>query len=244
MKWYFGIVLVSAMAGLTVQSAEPQPPARVAPIYSIPKDGTWIEYDFQYLDIRNKEHKGKMRTSSVGQKRSKEGVLCRWIEIKMEGNTFDTRWGKLLISENVFTQGQTLEDSVAEAYHQEGVEGRLLNMSGSQISDYFTMGIRGELRVVKQEDIETKLGKFASKRVLASGKGKQRPNRAREDVDPVQRDLEYRAWLTSDIPFGVARFEVWGRVGDEPVRLLFQAEATKIGSGAKSEINVRPVQKP
>lgn len=236
-RWFFGIAACAALAVLTAQSAEPEAPARVAPIYALPKDGTFVDYDFQYLDIRGKEHKGKMRIASVGQRRSKEGVLCRWVEIKMEGSTFESRWGKLLVAETVFTGGQSLEESVAEAYHQEGSDGRILNMSGNQISDYFTMGIRGDLRLLKQEEIETKLGKFSTKRVLAKGKGRQRPNRVQEDVELVQRDLEYRAWLTNDIPFGVARLEIWGRVGDDPARRLFYAEAAKVGSGAKSELN-------
>lgn len=237
-RWSMGSLLVAAMAAVSVYSAEPEPlpPARVAPIYALPSDGVWVDYDFQYLDIRNKEHKGKMRISSVGYKRSKEGLLCRWIEIKMQGSTFETRWGKFLVAETVFGQGKSLEDSVKEAYHQEGVEGRIMNMSGTQISDYFTMGIRGDLRVVKQEPIETKLGKFDARKVVASGKGRQRPNRS-DEADSVQRELEYRAWLTNDKLFGVVRFEVWGRVGDDPARIVFQAEATKAGSGAKSEMN-------
>lgn len=233
------IALLVGLMALTAQSAEPEAPARVAPIYALPKDGVWVEFDFEYLDVRNKEHKGKMQVGSVGQEKSKTSIPCRWIEIKMAGKTFETRWGKLLVSETVFTQGQTLEDSVAEAYHQEGVDGKVLSMSGNQISDYFTMGIRGELKLVKQEELETKLGKLTTKRVMASGAGKQRPNRTKDVEDPVHRTLEYRAWLTNEVPFGVARFEVWGRVGDEAPRKVFWAEAVKTGTGAKSEMMLK-----
>lgn len=237
MKTRWSILLLAALTAVNVQSAEPAAPAHVAPIYALPKDGVWLDFDFQYLDIRNKEHKGKMRISSVGHKRNKDGVLCRWIEIKMEGSTFETRWGKFLVAENVFNQpGQNVESGVVEVYHQEGQDGRISNMSGSQISDYFTMGVRGELKAVKQEFIETKLGKFDAKKVVASGRGTQRPNRS-EEASSVQRDLEYRAWLAQDSAFGLVRFEVWGRAGDNPAHIVFQAEATRMGSGAKSEIN-------
>lgn len=236
MKSRLATLLAAVLTAVNVQ-AEPEGAARVAPIYALPKDGVWLDFDFLYLDVRNKEHKGKMRISSVGNRRNKDGVLCRWIEIKMEGNAFESRWGKFLVAENVFSQaGQNVENGVVEAYHQEGEGGRILSMSGSQIHDYFTMGVRGELKTVKQEVIETKLGKFDARKVVANGRGKQRPNRS-EEANAVHRELEYRAWLAQDNAFGVVRFEVWGRVNNDPAHMVFQAEATRMGTGAKSEIN-------
>src|SRR4051794_39909260 len=72
---------------------------RVAPLYSLPADGVWVEFDFQYRDRLNRAIKGTMRISSTGRK-DVDGVAHRWIEIKLADDRIETRYGKLLLVED------------------------------------------------------------------------------------------------------------------------------------------------
>ena len=48
---------------------------------------------------------------------------------------------------------------------------------------------------------------------------------------------EYEGWLTADVPFGCARFEVREGEGDGSSKTVFTATAVRRGKGAKSEVN-------
>lgn len=241
------VICVPFLSGSLLLSDVPDKlPPRVAPIYGLPKDGTWVDFDITYRDRRNQLFLGKMRISSVGQKQLGQKGQGRWIEVKIQGKPFEVRLGKLLVAEEIFAQKQSLEEAVLEAYHREGSDGAVVRLTGDQIADYFTMGIRGELDFVKNEEIKTKLGTFQGKQVFAQGKGRLRPAKKNDNQpgkeEPQQpvvevRELHYRAWLANEVPFGIARFEVWAKVGTDPTRKVFSAEAISRGDGAKSELN-------
>lgn len=221
---------------------------RVAPLYSLPEDGVWVEFDFKYRDRQNREIEGTMRISSTGKKEIQD-VSYRWIEIKMEDKSIETRYGKMLLAEEPLLKGQPLEDNVLEGYHQEGKNGPILQFSGAQLTEYFSMGVSGQLTQIKDQDkISTRLGTFMCKYVESTGKGQQRPARSgsdkvKEEEKPRpqgngERKLVYRAWLSDEVPFGVARFEIWANTGQGSSRPVFVAQAARTGKGAKSEMVV------
>ncbi len=52
-----------------------------------------------------------------------------------------------------------------------------------------------------------------------------------------ERLREYQGWLTADVPFGCARFEVGEAQGDGPLRTIFTATAARSDKGAKAELD-------
>src|SRR5438270_10112249 len=112
--------LLSFAVSLTILCGSPNrclAQTKVAPLYSLPVDGVWVEFDFQSKDRLNKENSGAMRISSTGRAQVGD-VPHRWIEIKMAGGAIQTRYGKLLVAEGALRDGGALADGVAEAYHQ------------------------------------------------------------------------------------------------------------------------------
>jgi uncharacterized repeat protein (TIGR01451 family) len=210
----------------------------VAPIYSLPEDGAWVDYKFSSLDRRANKLEGTMRISSVGRTPAKD-QMCRWIEIKIDSPLTVTRFGKMLLAEEPFKAGLPLKNQIAEAYHQEGVKGWVKSAVGDEILSYFTMGVHGDLHERKdREPIETKLGKFTCR--VVSTEDNPRPGSEGAPSPEKKpggdgRNLEYRAWLTDEVPFGWARLQIWGKLNDD-LRLLFSAEASGKGTGAKSEV--------
>lgn len=247
------VLLTLVVSGVRSEPTEPADDLspRVAPIYALPNDGSWVEFAITYRDRQDREFNGKMWISSVGQGKNKEGDPSRWVEIKIQGEPFEIRYGKMLVTEKAFTKGHALEESVSDAFHQEGVKGPILRMTRKQITEYFSMGVRGELEFVKDVEVKTKLGNFKCRQMLANGKGRQRPAKTQKGEDQKedndkgkvppaeQRDLEYRAWLADDVPFGVVRFEVWAKTKDAPPRMVYSAEVIRRGEGAKSEVDER-----
>lgn len=240
---YAVIALILATSSAVYAEPKQNVPTKVAPLYSLPPDGTWVELDFKSQNRRGTDVKGVLRLSSVGQKQTADGPV-RWIEVKMSGADIVTRYGKMLVREKAFTEGQSLEDNVLEAYHQENIRGPIKRMTGSEINDYFTMGIRGELKQIKEkEEVTTKFGSLTCRYVEGNGRGRLRPARLAQTEKAIERSLEYRAWLTNQIPFGIARFEVWAKVGTDSAWLAFAAEAARRGTGAKSEVDLGEFQR-
>src|SRR5262245_6378401 len=65
---------------LLLQGAEP---ARPAPLYALPLDGSWVEYEWTLSGPDTKDVKGTLRLSAVGSKII-AGTAYRWIEIRKE----------------------------------------------------------------------------------------------------------------------------------------------------------------
>lgn len=205
---------------------------RVAPCYSLPPDGTWIEFAWQATGPDDKERTGSLRISSVG-KLEVSGVLHRWIEIKREskgGNQPDLKLRKLLIAEKGFAVGQALDAHVTKGFAQRASGAPIIRLTPESIREFMTLGIKSsEATLAKVNDnveIETKLGKHKTRHVSASDKS-------------GQRTLEYHGWLTNDVPFGCSKFEIHERDSDGIRRLIFTASATRQGQNAKSELDER-----
>lgn len=173
----------------------------------------------------------------------------------MAGEAIQTRFGKLLVAESAFRGGRPLEEGIAEAWHREGENGTPRRFSGAELIAYFSMGVSGYLKEVKPRDeVETGLGKVVCRCVESTGSGKLRPARgrsAKEAGDEEQevkalpeRGLVYRAWLSDDVPFGVARFEVWAKIDGDATRPVFEARVVRTGSAAPSTKWKLPERKP
>jgi hypothetical protein len=72
--------------------------------------------------------------------------------------------------------------------------------------------------------VTTPLGEYEAQHVTARSKSGERVR-------------EYDGWLTADVPFGCARFEVREGTGDGPRKIVFAATAARSGKGAKAQVN-------
>ena len=195
-----------------------------APLYALPEDGTWVEFDWKASPEKAKPPSGVLRISSVGRKEVK-GEPHRWVEIKLEtkeGDRASRRVRKILVAEKAFARGKPLPECVTEAYEQR--DGNLPErLPAPRVHDFLTMSL-GKQDVVLKEvkakaETESGLGKFSTRHVSAVGR------------------REYLGWLTPEVPFGWAKFEIRERPEQGPVRVIFSAAAARTGTGAKKEVD-------
>ncbi len=201
--------------------------ARVAPVYGLPAEGAWVEYEWRADRPGGRPLKGTLRVSFVGQEDVRGAPHC-WIELKKEfedGGRGRRQLRKLLIARKALEQGEVTVQHVARAYRQDGPNEPVTSLSGPGLQALLDLGFGPEapLKVFRdREEVETGLGHFTARHVWAAGKGKARAR-------------EYHGWLTGRVPFGWARFEVREAAGAGPARCVFQAVARKSGRGARSE---------
>lgn len=221
------MLAVAVSWGPATASAQTKP----APVYSLPADGTWVDYEWALVTTANKNLAGQLRISSVGQKQV-QGVPHRWVEIKLTytmDNQQIIRWRKVLVAETALQKGQALPEAVVEGYKQNGPAGAVLLLPRPQLGDLLGLGFTNPdaafQDVNAEELVQCKLGKFVSRHVHAVGK---------DEVDG--RTLAYHGWLTKDVPFGWARFEIRELTGGAS-KTIFTATAVKAGQNAKSEVD-------
>jgi hypothetical protein len=202
---------------------------RLAPFYSLPADGTWVEYAWKRVTPRNAAESGLLRFSAVGRKEV-QGVRCRWVEIKVQARRGDRpKWQirKLLVPEEAFRKGLPLGEIAVACYHREDGAAGVRRLSPKRIHDFLGMGLGGRdspLRTVRaKEELTTDLGKFSTRHVATEKTG--------------ERARAFHCWLTADVPFGWAKLEIRDTPGDAPARVVFTATATRKGQGAKSEVD-------
>ena len=220
---------VLALCVLFPNPARPAEPTRPAPIYTLPEDGSWVEYDWIAAGADGKQIKGLLRISCVGRKTS-EGVECRWVEIRKEyraGDQTQREYRKFLIPEKAFAAAPTLRDQVRTVIGQDDSAAPLL-LSASRTRDFLNMGFDAPEAVLKEVrarvKVTTPLGKYEARQVTARSQSGERLR-------------EYEGWLTADVPFGWARFEVREGPRDGPGQTVFTATAVRSGKGAKAEVN-------
>jgi hypothetical protein len=199
---------------------------KLAPFYSLPADGAWVEYDWKRTRPDGTEQQGTLRLASVGAK-DMDGVRCRWVEITVRSKANDkATWQrrKLLVEEKAFADGKALQDCARDCFHHDGANSQATRLSGKRLGEFLRMGIAGDdltLRVVREmEEVPTGLGKFTARLVSAGG---------------GDHKSEYRAWVTRDVPFGVAKFEIREPMGG--ARTIFVATAERSGTDARSELD-------
>lgn len=220
-----------AMAILLLAPAIAEAQQAAGPLYSLPDDGVWVEYDWQQSATPGRELTGTLRISSVGKKEV-AGQPHRWIEIKLQvrrGERTKRELRKLLVAEKALQLGRPLLECVVACYDQDAVSGGVTVLSGKRTNDFLSMGIRGDgarLREMRpRDDVLTALGAFTTRKVAARG-----------TLD--NRVLHYRGWLTDQVPFGWAKFEVEQTTGADAARVVLSAAAVKRGVGAKAEVDV------
>jgi hypothetical protein len=204
-------------------------PTRAAPIYSLPEDGTWVEYDWTGLGPDGKELKGVLRVSSVGTKTT-AGVTSRWVEVRKEyreGDETKREFRKFLVSVKAFADAPTLSDHVTAVIGQDNNDTPAA-LSPARARTFVTLGLTAEDATLEQvrarEPVEVPLGKYQARHV-----------RARSRAD--DRKLGYQGWLTGEVPFGCARFEVFEKSASGPPRRIFTAVAARTGRGARPEVD-------
>jgi hypothetical protein len=199
-----------------------------APLYALPADGTWVEYVWKATGTDGQQQGGTLRLASVGSKEV-QGVRHRWVEIRKEtgqGKESTCQVRRLLVAEKAFRENGSLQGNVAEALAQDSHGGPVTALEGARLEEFVNLGISGPeaaLRTVADRvEVETPLGKFITRQVSARGKR-------------GERLLEYRGWLTEQVPFGWARFEIHETAGKAAPRTVFTAVATRCGQDARSE---------
>jgi hypothetical protein len=204
-------------------------PTRAAPLYALPADGAWVEYDWTATGPDGKELKGTLRISSVGTKTVGDAAH-RWVEVRKEykeGDETKREYRKLLVAEKAFAAAPTLRDHVPTVIGQDGSEAPAL-LSAARARDFLDLGLSGSDAVLKEvaarDKVTVPLGKYEARHVRARDKSGERAQ-------------EYHGWLTADVPFGCARFEMREGKGDGPVKTVFKATAARSGKGARAEVD-------
>ncbi|HEX5269021.1 MAG TPA: hypothetical protein VFW33_00975 [Gemmataceae bacterium] len=201
---------------------------RVAPLYSLPADGSWVEYEWKLVEPGKPDRAGLLRISLVGGKEV-DGVAHCWVELAKEsrdGDRVDRQVRKLLIKRKALEEGLPLEGNVAAGYRKAGRDGAVERLAGRGLTDLLGMGFEGSGAVPREvraaEKVETKLGDYSARHVAAR-------------VDAPRR-LSYDGWLTGEVPFGWAKIEVREWVG-EKVRRTCVVTAKTSGRDARSELD-------
>jgi hypothetical protein len=204
---------------------------RVALFYSMPEDGGWVEYEWRTDDAGKGQPANRLRISSVG-KLTKDSVPCRWIEVHKEthrGDQTTHQLRKLLVAESKDAEKKPGEFRVLSAFAQRGLDAPATSMKPKQIQDLVELGFHGsnEGLVVRaeNEDARTGLGVFRTRHVETQAKINE-------------RTCTYHAWLTPELPFGWAKFEVREQTSRNTDRLIFSAVAVRKGNEARSEMRI------
>jgi hypothetical protein len=210
-------------------SARAAEPTRAAPLYTLPADGTWVEYDWTATGPGGRVVKGTLRLSAVGGKVI-DGTAFRWVEVRKEyreGDETKREFRKLLVDEKPFAAAPTLRDHVRTVIGQEGSAAPMV-FSASRARDFLNMGFDAPNAALNEVQahvkVATPLGEYEARKVTAHSK-------------TGERVREYDGWLTADVPFGCARFEVREGQGDGPRKTIFSAAASRGGKGAEAEVN-------
>jgi hypothetical protein len=166
-----------------------------------------------------------LRISSVGTK-TVAGVESRWVEVRKEivrGDQTKREYRKFLVPVKAFAKAPTLRDHVDSVIGQDDSQAPH-TLSATARRTFLEMGLSGDDAALKEvrarEKVEVPLGKYEAKAVRARGKS-------------GERELEYRGWLSADVPFGCARFEVVEGTG----KTIFAAKAARSGRDAKAEVD-------
>jgi hypothetical protein len=208
---------------------------RAAPVYALPADGTWVDYDWESSasGAGGSGQAGTLRISSVGTT-TVQGRAHRWVEITKEvrtgngqGNRVKRQSRRLLVDEQALAAGRPLTEAV-ERVDDTASDGSITHLSRDRLRVFTGLGIQGvreELREVSTpEEVSTALGRFRTRHVTAKG-------------STAGRVLEYHGWLSPDVPFGWARMEIRRPAGPGPSWLVFRATAARNGRAATSEGN-------
>jgi hypothetical protein len=188
-----------------------------------------VEYEWELRTAGGGKQTGKLRISSVGGKQFR-GAPHRWVELKL---TYDKpgqkpdRLRKLLVSEPGLRAGLSAKDVVAECYQRDGAGGRVVPLRPAHWGDLLGMGFSrpdAALRETRRKEaVRVRLGAFQARHV--------------QTPDPADGGaMTYHGWLTPEVPFGWARFEIREGTGGAQ-RTLFRASAAATGSGARSELD-------
>jgi hypothetical protein len=221
----FALVLLVASAVGSRCAAQSSP----APFYALPEDGAWVEYEWTAVGQDQQKTTGTLRISCVGRLEIRGEPHC-WVELKKEFKLRDRpvqQVRKLLVAEKTFRKGGPVQDAVVEVYDRHGTDGPVTRLSPARVADFLSLGLSGPeasfKEVQEKEEIETPLGKFVARQVVARGKEGRR--------------FDYYAWLTPEAPFGWCKIELKENTGTASGRTVFTALAVKKGKDAKSELD-------
>jgi hypothetical protein len=208
---------------------------RAAPLYALPADGTWVEYDWESFTPGGAvSQAGTLRIASVAS----STVQCnshRWVEITREilkGPGVKRRIRRLLVDERALAASRPLSEAVVSASERRN-DGSLTPMPRDRIEQFVGLGIRGDddaLReVCASEPVQTGLGTFRTRHVSARG-------------GSASRVIEYHGWLTPESPYGWARMEIRESAANGPPRTIFRATASRTGQSAQRVADGHPPQ--
>src|SRR5262245_12696654 len=214
------------LAVLLIPTSPVRGQKEVAPLYALPADGTWAEYTWTMSCPGQKDRKGTLRLSCIGNKEVK-GISCRRVEFKNEEvteNGTKTHLRQVLISLDGLTPGKSLMDVVVEA-RASATAGGMTRLSGPRLEEFLYLGLgrkNGALRLLgEKEEVKTENGRYTARHFAASG-------------GAGERGLGYHVWLTGQSPFGWVKFELEEQDGNS-ARRTFITTLAKTGCGAKSE---------
>lgn len=211
---------VPVLIGLAlIARADPLP----APFYHLPEDGRQVEFSWE-LYGGNDPVNGRMWLRSVGRV-TPSAVPKRRLEIEIrarQGRKETVKVRQFVLDERAFAAGKPFGDCV-ETCIDRSDDRPPTRVTGARLADFLQLGLEVEkpgLRQVKADvPVETPVKTIRCRELSAPAKLAGRP-------------IEYRAWTSDTVPFGLARLELLQARPGGKKTLLFRAELRKITDGA------------
>jgi hypothetical protein len=177
-------------------------------VYQLPKDGTWVSYDFTVsakAQGQDMKAEGTLWMASVGQT-TQDNQPCRWIELQLNltsdlGGQKRTKVElyKVLVPEKYLAKGESPMEHVLQAWAKRShMELKKLDDPGDVDRSPLPIILAGPWKDAKQlekVEVESKLGKLACEGVESSNEFKLR----NEGVMKVKQEVR----LHPDAPFGI-----------------------------------------
>ena len=204
-------------------------------VFQLPADGVWAEYEVKLtvtVDGRAKEKAVTLRLASVGQT-TRDGVACRWIELKTSrgGPDLPEEIVKILLPEKLLGPGTNPLAKVLRGWRKRGdndvQELKRLEMGIGPLALF----LGRPMSDVKKLDAQT---------LMIDGLGKLACDvQAGKSTLPFEADQEHpvevTVWRCDRAPFGCVQMKLKVAL-DDKTHAVFEARCVKTGKDARSEL--------
>lgn len=194
----FGIASV-VVCWQCVAHVRAEEPKSAALIQTLPKDGTWIEFNVQ-VKVNDQEFVLNWALRSVGQA-FLGGKQCRWLEMEQTSNAPQypkTIW-RVLVPENEFGEGNDPLSKAVKVWFKLGDKEPQSVESITQQDPVFAMLLAGPKQNLKMEEAKEKItwqqGDLECS--VVSGQNEM-------EIGNAKFSVTHRVFRHKDVPFGLA----------------------------------------
>lgn len=191
----------------------------------LPADGTWARYEYVNNVGENETRMGTLWMASVGQATVK-GEVCRWIEIRMEEETFNRpirKTRKVLVPERHLGRGKSPLKHVVQAWYKSGDrDAKELDFKNFGPLQVWLASPLDDVKQLPEEIVSSKLGDLACLGIKQTGK-------------LFEKEAELKTRLHPKAPFGVVTHEFRLKTEADFVTITTM-KLSDFGDGAKSDV--------